>query len=121
MNEDMKIKYEHFANIVAVAYADSKLTKEEVDLLSIRAEEYGLPHEKVQELIDNAENLEFVIPMNSVEREEQLSEAVLMSMIDGEISPNEYKLCMKIAEKLGFNENYLNHIIELSQKLSDKK
>ena len=116
----MKIKYEHFANIVAVAFSDSKLTKEELELLGIRAKEYGLPQDKVQQLIDNAKNLEFVIPMNQEEKEEQLSEAVLMSMIDGEISPNEYDLCLRIAEKLGFDENYLNYIIKLSKKLSDK-
>ena len=114
----MKIKIEHFANIVAVAFADGKLTDEELDLLQTRAIENGLPETEVKKLIENAKDLEFKIPMNQVEREEQLSEAVLMSMIDGEISPTEYELCLKIAEKLGFNEKYLNYIIELSKKLS---
>ena len=118
MDEEMKIKIEHFANIVAVAYADGVLSEEELDLLKTRASEYGLPESEVKKLIDNAKDLEFKIPMNQVEREEQLSEAVLMSMIDGEIAPKEYELCLRIAEKLGFNEKYLNHIIELSKKLS---
>ncbi len=117
MDEEMKIKIEHFANIVAVAFADGKLTDEEMDLLQTRAIENGLPEKEVKKLIDNAKNLEFKIPMNQLEKEEQLSEAVLMSMIDGEISDKEYKLCLRIAEKLGFNEKYLDYIIELSKKL----
>ncbi len=115
-----KIKLEHFANIVAVAASDGKITDEELELLKDRAIEYGLSEKDVNDLLDNAQSLEFIIPMNQVEREEQLSEAVLMSMIDGEIADSEYEICLKIAEKLGFDKKYLNYIIELSKKLSKK-
>lgn len=116
--EDKKIKLEHFANIVAVAASDGKITDPEVELLKDRAVEYGLSESDVNELLDKAESLEFIIPLNNVEREEQLSEAVLMSMIDDDIAEKEYEICLKIAEKLGFDQKYLNHIIELSKKLS---
>lgn len=115
---DKKIKLEHFANIVAVAASDGKITDEELELLKDRAIEYGLDENDVNNLIDNAGSLEFIIPLNNVEREEQLSEAVLMSMIDGEITQKERNICLKIAEKLGFDEKYLNYIIELSKKLT---
>ena len=115
---EKKIKLEHFANIVAVAASDGKISDEEIELLKDRAIEYGLSEKDVNELIDNAQNLEFIIPMNSVEREDQLSEAVLMSMIDGEIQENEYDICLKIAEKLGFDDKYLKHIIDLSKRLA---
>ncbi len=116
--DDKKIRLEHFANIVAVAASDGFISDEEFDLLKDRAIEYGLTERDVNEIIDKAESLEFIIPMNQVEREEQLSEAVLMSMIDGDIADKEYALCLKIADKLGFDEKYLNHIINLSKKLS---
>ncbi len=115
---DKKIKLEHFANIIAVAASDGLINEEELELLKERAVEYGLNETDVNNLIDTAESLEFIIPMNLVEKEDQLSEAVLMSMIDGEIHEHEYKICLKIAEKLGFDERYLTHIIELAQKLS---
>ncbi len=118
MDEEKKIKLEHFANIVAIAASDGKIADEEFELLKERAIEYGLSEKDVNELIDNAESLEFIIPMNQVEREEQLSEAVLMSMIDGNIDQKEYDLCLKIAEKLGFDQKYLNYIIDLSKKLT---
>lgn len=116
--QEKKIKLEHFANIVAVAASDGNITDEEVDLLKDRAIEYGLTEKDVNDLIDKAESLEFIIPMNQVEKEDQLSEAVLMSMIDGDIADKEYELCLKIADKLGFDQKYLNHIIALSKKLS---
>lgn len=116
---EKKIKLEHFANIVAVAASDGKISDEELELLKDRAIEYGLNENDVNELLDNAQSLEFIIPMNSVEREDQLSEAVLMSMIDGKIQDNEYDICLKIANKLGFDEKYLNHIIKLSIKLAE--
>ena len=115
---EKKIKLEHFANIVAVAASDGKISDEELELLKDRATEYGLSENDVNNLLDNAQSLEFIIPMNQVEREEQLSEAVLMSMIDGEIANEEYEICLKIAEKLGFNKKYLTYIIDLSRKLA---
>ncbi len=113
-----RIKLEHFANIVAVAASDGNISEVELELLSDRATEYGLDEKDVASLIASAEKLEFQIPLNNEEREEQLSEAVLMSMIDGEIQDKEYDLCLKIAQKLGFDKKYLNYIIDLSKKLS---
>ena len=117
MKSKKQIKFEHFANLVAVAMADGILKDEELQLLKERAMEYGLEKEEVQKLLDNAENLEFIIPLNQEEREEQLSDAVMMTMIDGEINENEYNLCLRLAEKLDLNKKYLDHIIELTKKL----
>ncbi len=117
---EKKIKLEHFANIVAIAASDGDISDSELKHLRVRAIEYGLVENEVDKLIKDAEKLEFKVPMNQVEREEQLSEAVLMSMIDKQIADKEYELCLKIANKLGFDEKYLNHIIELSKKLTDQ-
>lgn len=114
---EKKIKLEHFANIVAVAASDGLISDPEFDLIKDRAIEYGLAETDVNGIIDKAESLEFIIPLNQIEKEEQLSEAVLMSMIDDEIADKEYDICLKIAEKLGFDQTYLNHIIKLSKKL----
>lgn len=114
---DKKIKLEHFANIVAVAISDGVISQDEMELLKIRATEYGLNQQDIDNLMKMADRLEFIIPQNSEEREEQLSEAVLMSLVDGLIHENEYALCLKIAEKLGFDKRYLNYIIDLSKKL----
>ena len=114
---ERQINLEHFQNLVAVAYADGKLDISEAELLAERAEDYGFPKEIVDEIIDKADNLEFIIPLNTEDREEQLADAVYMSMIDGNVDDKEYDLCMKIAEKLDFDKSYLDKIIAMTKKL----
>jgi uncharacterized tellurite resistance protein B-like protein len=115
---DKKIKTEHFENLVAVAYADERITEEEIDFLAENALNFGLLKEDVQKVIDNAEHLKFFIPKNHEERENQLISCIHMAMTDGKVHEKEYALCLQIAEKLDFTERYLNEIIELSQKLN---
>ena len=117
MKINKKIKLEHFANLVAIALADGFLSDTEMELLKTRASEYGLEQSDVDNIFAQKDHLEFLIPLNDEECEEQLSEAVLMSLIDGEIQEKEYQLCLKIAEKLGFDEKFLNYTIDLSKKL----
>ncbi len=114
---DKKIKLEHFANLVAVAYSDGYLEEHEKQFLSERAEEYGLPADEVKNLFDMAAELKFVVPQNDEEKEEQLSDAVYMAMIDGEVHEKEYDLCLTIAKKLDFRKKDLDYVIELTKKL----
>ena len=118
---EKQINIEHFQNIVAVAYADGHLDMQEAEFLAERAEDYGLEKKIVDEILDNAENLKFVIPMNQEDREEQLSDAVYMAMIDGDVHEKEYNLCLKIAEKLDLSREYLDDLISLIKKLWQKE
>jgi tellurite resistance protein len=114
---EQQIKLEHFQNLVAVAFADGSLDKDEASFLAERAEEYGLSKKEVDETIANAENLIFVIPLNDEDRETQLTYSVYIAMVDGAVDDKEYALCLKIAEKLDFDKRYLDEIIELTGKL----
>jgi len=69
-----------------------------LEFLAERAEEIGLPEDEVNEIIANANELEFLVPVNKVDREEQLSDIVYMSMIDGEVHEKEYDLCVAMGE-----------------------
>ena len=122
MNQpDKKIQIEHFQNIVAVAHADGILDQSEKDFLSDRADDYGFSKETVDKIFKNIDNLEFIIPQNNEEREEQLSDAVFMAMIDGKVDDREYNLCLKIAEKLDLDRKYLDEVIDLTKRLWDKE
>jgi len=112
-----RIKVEHFANLVAVAYSDGFLDREEKKFLKERADDYGLNHDEVENIINKAEKLKFVVPINSEEKEDQLADIVYMAMIDGEVHEKEYELCLSIAAKLEFKKKELDHVIELTHKL----
>lgn len=116
-DKPIEIRKEHFKNLVAVAYADGYLDEDEEDFLYDKADEIGIPYEEVEDIMDNAKNLEFMVPMNMEDREDQLADIVYMSMIDGDLHEKEYELCLSISKKLGFEQKDLDEAIELTRRL----
>ena len=114
---DREIKLEHFKNLVAIAAADGYLNYREREFLADRAEESGLTSEEIDQLLLNAHQLQYQIPLNKIECEEQLNDAVFMSIIDGEIAESEYKLCVYIAERLGLDKALVDTMVEEVQRI----
>src|SRR5512147_18343 len=114
---DRLVKMEHFANLVAIAYADGVLDESEKTFLSIRAKEIGMNMNEVKILLEHADELQIAVPLNHEEIEEQIADSVYMAMVDGHIDDREYELVHKIAQKLEFSENELDHMIDLVAKL----
>ena len=120
MKENKVIKKEHFSNLVTVAYADGILSDDEKIFLEERAIDYGLSKAEVDDIIARVDILKFMVPLNEEEKEEQLSDIVYMSMIDGEVHKKEYEICLTIAKRLEFKQKDLDHIIKLTKKLWEK-
>lgn len=114
---EKEIKLAHFKNLVAVAIADGFLDEDEREFLVDHAEECGLNPTEVNEVIENAENLEFIVPESSEDREEQLADIVFLTMIDGDIEEKEYELCLNIAKRLELKKEDLDEVIALTQRL----
>ena len=106
-----KIKLEHFVNLVAIAAADGYLDAREREFLAERAEENGMKAEEFNSIISNADKLQFVVPMNHEECEDQLNDAIFMSIVDGDISEQEYELCMSLANRLGVDAREVDEVI----------
>jgi tellurite resistance protein len=114
---EREINLDHFKNLVAVSVADGNLDDDEKGFLEERAEELGLPSNDVSEIMANADKLEFVVPEEEADREEQLADIVFMAMVDGTIEDKEYKLCLNIAERLELKKEDLDEVIALTQRL----
>lgn len=112
------IKVEHFENLVAMAAADGHMDSDEIDFLAEKAEEFGLDPSEIESILSNPHELEFKLPTTHEEKEEQLSDAVFMAMIDGSIHEKEYAMCINFANKLGLSQNDVDQIIALAKKLS---
>lgn len=112
-----EINLEHFKNLVAVSMADGFLDDDEKEFLEERAEEFGLPRDEVSDIVAKAGKLEFIVPENEEDREEQLADIVFMSMVDGDIEEKEYQLCLNIAERLELKKEDLDEVIALTQRL----
>ena len=113
------IKIEHFQNLFSVAYADGVVEESEHEFLEDRADELGLPADQVRSIIDNASHLQFIVPEDIDEREEQLADVVFMSMVDGAIEQKEYQLCLNIAQRLELKQSDLDDVIALTRRLWD--
>lgn len=116
----MKIRTEHFKNLVAVAAADGYLNIREREFLTDRAEELGLSEEELKDILAEADTLQYAVPLNMIEREDQLNDAVFMSIIDGHITDQEYKLCLNIADRLGIEKEYVERMIETIQAVWER-
>lgn len=112
-----KIKIEHFRNMIAVAFSDGYFDKVEHDFLVQKAKEFGLPEDEINNLIAEADKLSFIVPENQVDCDTQLADILYIAIIDGEIRPQEYKLCLNIAKKLGFDKAHVDEVINLTIKL----
>lgn len=117
----MEIDIIHIQNLISVAFSDGVFDKEEEEFLYEIAEDYDIPKEKVMELVKNAANLEFIVPEDPDEREEQLINIVFMSMLDGEFHDEEYTLCMHVAERLGLTKEDLDEAVALTKRLTARK
>lgn len=118
INRDRKeVIPSHFQNIVVIAFADGYLEEAEKEFLAEKAKELGLSDQVVEEILQNAGQLEFVPPQDEDEKEEQLSDAVYMSMINGEVDPKEYALCLHLAERMDMGKHDVDRIIELISRL----
>ena len=117
ISQTHKIKTEHFKNMVAVAFSDGYFDEVESDFLAHKAREFGLTEAIVDKIIEEASELPFIVPENLIDRENQLADIVYIAIIDGEIRTQEYKLCLHIASKLGFEKKYVDEVINLTIKL----
>lgn len=114
-----EIKLEHINNLIAVAFADGVFDTEEVDFLYEKAEEFNIPKDQIKASIENADKLNFMVPQNTEDREDQLADIVFMMMIDGDIHDKEYALCISITKRLNLDKEDLDDVISLTKRLWD--
>ncbi|QSE98878.1 tellurite resistance TerB family protein [Fulvivirga lutea] len=115
----------HLKNLVVLAYSDGVFEESELHNLRNAAKELGVPIEQLDKWIADADNIVLTLPEDNAEREKQLISMIKMSTADGYFSQDEYDLCLRIAEKLGYdglgqalnfcmNESNLKNLIALA-------
>ncbi|MEM6840599.1 MAG: hypothetical protein AAF944_15840 [Bacteroidota bacterium] len=107
-----KIKLEHFVNLVAIAAADGYLNAREREFLAERAEETGIKSEEFDRLVKDADKLQYIVPLNQVQPQDQIMDAIFISVIDGEIAEQEHKLCVDMACRLGLEQEAVEQAID---------
>lgn len=98
-------------NLVAIAAADGYLNAREREFLAERAEETGVKADEYDSIMKDADKLQNVVPLNQFQPEDQIMDAIFMSIVDGEIADQEYQLCVSMASRLGFEKTEVEETI----------
>src|SRR5215216_2893386 len=96
------IKLAHFRNLVSLSVADGKIEDVERVALSKIAFDQGIPLDRMNVMLERANEYLYLIPQNMSEREHQLEEMIEFAQVDGDFSVAEQELIRSVGERLGF-------------------
>lgn len=102
----------HFAHLCQLALADAFITKDEAAYLQNLCEQYNVSKTDFDTIMDNAFAIPFAAPATPLARMEQIYDLVRMVLIDEAIDERKVKLCMDVAEKLGFQAHIVGDLIK---------
>jgi uncharacterized tellurite resistance protein B-like protein len=110
------VKLEHFRNLVSLIAADGKIHEVERVALSKIAYEQGIPLDRLNVMLQRANEYVYLIPQNTKEKEKQLDEMIKLALVDGEFAPAELELINMVAEKLSVPKGIVDELIALHRK-----
>lgn len=116
MNTFSQVNVEHFQNLVALAYSDSYISREEMEFLASKATSYGITDRKMYEILEKAKDIKVNDKVVISEKEKQLSDFIYMSVMDGILRSNEHELCIRLGGKLGFSKKNVEELIQQVSK-----
>lgn len=105
-------KLEHFRNLISLAAADGKIEHIERVALSKIAFDRGIPLDRMNIMLEHADEYTFLIPQNMEEREEQLEDMISFALVDGDFAQAEKDLIYLVGERLGFEQEEVSTLIK---------
>ena len=113
----MEIKLQHLKNLVMIAMADGVLDPMEREFILEKASQLEISKKELGKIIKDAEEVKNSLYKNTLDREEQLADAALMTVIDGNIHENEVKVIRDLGKILDFTDEYIDEILQKSYNL----
>ncbi len=107
-----KTKLQHFRNLVSLSIADGEIHDTERRALEKIAELQEIPLDRMELMLNHAEEYIYFIPQNNEDQELQLKQMVDLAIVDGEFTKQEYDLIITVAKKLGFTKEEADRVIE---------
>jgi uncharacterized tellurite resistance protein B-like protein len=112
----LNAKVEHFRNLISLAAADGKIAEIEMVALSKIAFENGIPLDRLNIMIERADEYVFLIPQNQEHKEKQMVDMIDLAMLDGEFAKAERELINLVGSRLGFSPKDIREKIESRAK-----
>ncbi|CAN5433141.1 hypothetical protein BH23BAC1_BH23BAC1_10430 [soil metagenome] len=111
----LSFKKKHMLNLIAMARADGKFHKKELEVLYKIGRKYELKPRHVDDLLALNKLPEPVKPANHDKCMEQLYDLVEMMLADGVIEKTEIEFCLNFVRKFGYKESLLEIMINYIQ------
>jgi len=100
--------------LLVMAGSDGSFSQEEIQLILNRADEWGIPAEKIEKMVGQAAegSLEVGTPTDQAEKLETLTELVRVMGADGALAEPEKKLFARLAASMDVTVEEINAIID---------
>ena len=106
------VKLEHFRNLVSLSAADGKIEDVERVALSKIAYEHGIPLDRLNVMLQRADEYKYLIPQNHEHRDLQMRQMIELALVDGDFAPAELELIIMVGEKLGFDRTEIDQMLQ---------
>ena len=110
-SRESREKLSHLKNLMAVAFADGKLEKNEMAAIATVMARDGLTESDLKRCIEKPEGIKFLPPKTDSQRVAYLKDMVLLMMCDGDVDDREIALCKVTAIALGFKHEVIDALI----------
>ena len=107
-----KERLSHVNTLLALAFADGKLEKNEITAIAAFAARENVDVEEVQKMLDGKDNVNFIPPQSEEDKVQYLHDLVLLMIADGNINEKEYALCKAVADQFGYREEVIDALLK---------
>ncbi|NPA34148.1 MAG: TerB family tellurite resistance protein [Chlorobi bacterium] len=119
--EDKREQLKRLQNLLALAFADGKVTNEEIQYIINKARKAGFSDQDLQILTNLPTKMQPYIPESQEEKEEHIKELMVIMAVDGTISSEEMGLCKFLAMKMGINPDVVERFAKQFSILKEQE
>lgn len=111
----------HFANLVRLSKADGIIDDSERQILYKLGKRINMTPEEVDAFVNKPLTEAFIPPHELEDKFEQLHDMIAVILADGNIDPEEKRLCRAFIIGLGFEDSKTDKIIDVISRLIAEK
>ena len=108
---DGKKRKSYFKNLIRVAAADGRIDENEFKYIVGLAQKNNISQSEITTVMKNPGKIKFTPPESMRERFDQMYDLVSVILVDGEVYPNEVRICKILAQELGFEEGIVDELL----------
>lgn len=111
-SENGKTHRSHLKNLMVLAMADGHMAIGEEHLLIAIAHRLGLNEVDIEDIKQNLDNIDFLLPRLYDDRIEQLNDLFTLMSVDGHIDEEELEMCRKLGRRYELPDQSIEEMLQ---------